>query len=270
MDREPGPEKDKHLRHDEGESQHPTLDDRPWQEEHVAFHNRQDHEKHEEQLSTLVNALSLGGAHSESLDRESTKSAPRSVPPEEMSLFYTDPQGDVQGPFMGLDIIGWFEAGFFGLDLPVRLADGPEGTSFNSLGNVMPHLKPKARVPPGFDALKQVEEQGEPVTRVEVDTVSVNLSRHPSLVSPPTDSGAVDTKDRLSASLGNVGNATDTSPPSSDVGPSSEDPHNEASVDSQQGTGKFSVGCVVTCHNEFWLSHLVFQTVYIHSRPSGT
>ncbi|KAA8533348.1 hypothetical protein F0562_033119 [Nyssa sinensis] len=65
----------------------------------------------------------------------------RGIPPEELSLYYLDPQGEIQGPFLGVDIISWFEQGFFGTDLPVRLADAPEGTPFQDLGEVMPHLK---------------------------------------------------------------------------------------------------------------------------------
>ncbi|XP_009408355.2 uncharacterized protein LOC103990811 isoform X1 [Musa acuminata AAA Group] len=61
--------------------------------------------------------------------------------PEELSLFYQDPQGDIQGPFLGVDIISWFEQGFFSTDLPVCLSDAPEGTPFRPLGEVMPHLK---------------------------------------------------------------------------------------------------------------------------------
>ncbi|XP_042462660.1 uncharacterized protein LOC122046170 isoform X1 [Zingiber officinale] len=61
--------------------------------------------------------------------------------PEELNLFYLDPQGDIQGPFLGLDIISWFEQGFFGTDLPVRLLGAPEGLPFLPLGDVMPHLK---------------------------------------------------------------------------------------------------------------------------------
>ncbi|KAI3696424.1 hypothetical protein L1987_79438 [Smallanthus sonchifolius] len=64
-----------------------------------------------------------------------------SVPPEELSLFYCDPQGEIQGPFLGVDVISWFEQGFFGAELPVRVADAPEGTPFEELGDVMPHLK---------------------------------------------------------------------------------------------------------------------------------
>ncbi|XP_057496356.1 protein ESSENTIAL FOR POTEXVIRUS ACCUMULATION 1-like isoform X3 [Actinidia eriantha] len=63
------------------------------------------------------------------------------IPPEELSLCYLDPQGEIQGPFLGVDIISWFEQGFFGTDLPVRMADTPEGTPFQELGEVIPHLK---------------------------------------------------------------------------------------------------------------------------------
>ncbi|URD94718.1 GYF domain, partial [Musa troglodytarum] len=60
---------------------------------------------------------------------------------EELSLLYQDPQGEIQGPFLGVDIISWFEQGFFGTDLPVCLSDAPEGTPFQPLGEIMPHLK---------------------------------------------------------------------------------------------------------------------------------
>ncbi|KAL4587080.1 hypothetical protein LXL04_011730 [Taraxacum kok-saghyz] len=59
---------------------------------------------------------------------------------EELSLYYRDPQGEIQGPFLGVDIISWFEQGFFGADLPVRVADAPDEVPFMELGHVMPHL----------------------------------------------------------------------------------------------------------------------------------
>lgn len=74
--------------------------------------------------------------------------------PEELSLFYTDPKGQIQGPFKGIDIIGWFEAGYFGIDLPVRLENSAVDSPWSSLGDVMPHLRAKARPPPGFSAPK--------------------------------------------------------------------------------------------------------------------
>ncbi|XP_047312473.1 uncharacterized protein LOC124915754 [Impatiens glandulifera] len=61
--------------------------------------------------------------------------------PEELSLYYLDPQGVIQGPFVGADIISWYEQGFFGTDLPVRLEDAAEGSPFMELGEIMPHLK---------------------------------------------------------------------------------------------------------------------------------
>ncbi|XXG45595.1 hypothetical protein AAC387_Pa02g0637 [Persea americana] len=75
--------------------------------------------------------------------------------PEDLTLYYKDPQGEIQGPFSGSDMIGWFEAGYFGIDLEVRLATASPDTPFSSLGDVMPHLKMKARPPPGFGAPKQ-------------------------------------------------------------------------------------------------------------------
>lgn len=69
------------------------------------------------------------------------KEVERDVPPEDLCLYYLDPQGVIQGPYLGVDIISWFEQGFFGTDLLVRLADTPEGTPFNELGEFMPHLK---------------------------------------------------------------------------------------------------------------------------------
>ncbi|KAL6188253.1 hypothetical protein ACLB2K_039646 [Fragaria x ananassa] len=63
------------------------------------------------------------------------------VHPESLCYYYLDPQGVTQGPYQGFDIISWFEQGFFGTDLLVRLEDAPEGTPFRELGEFMPHLK---------------------------------------------------------------------------------------------------------------------------------
>uniref|UniRef100_A0A6N2N6E9 GYF domain-containing protein n=1 Tax=Salix viminalis TaxID=40686 RepID=A0A6N2N6E9_SALVM len=68
------------------------------------------------------------------------------TPLEELSLCYLDPQGAIQGPYLGIDIIAWFEQGYFGTDLPVRLSDAPSGLPFCELGDIMPHLKIK----PGY------------------------------------------------------------------------------------------------------------------------
>ncbi|XP_039053277.1 protein ESSENTIAL FOR POTEXVIRUS ACCUMULATION 1-like [Hibiscus syriacus] len=83
---------------------------------------------------------------------------PRKLPaPEDLILHYKDPQGEIQGPFSGIDVIGWFEAGYFGIDLEVRLAGAPKDSPFSLLGDVMPHLRAKARPPPGFGVPKQGE-----------------------------------------------------------------------------------------------------------------
>ncbi|KAK4786018.1 hypothetical protein SAY86_002707 [Trapa natans] len=89
-------------------------------------------------LSSLLAVTSESQDMSTNIDGKNLSS---SIPAEDLSLFYLDPQGEIQGPFLGLDIISWFEQGFFGVDLPVRLADAPEGTDFYELGHIMPHLK---------------------------------------------------------------------------------------------------------------------------------
>lgn len=91
------------------------------------------------------------------LDREREQRTLSQPPPEELVLFYKDPRGETQGPFSGVDIIGWFEGGYFGLDLLVRLANAPTDMPFTPLGDVMPHLRSKARPPPGFAAPNQNE-----------------------------------------------------------------------------------------------------------------
>lgn len=91
------------------------------------------------------------------LDREQDVRKPLQPSPEELQLCYVDPQGVIQGPFAGADIIGWFEAGYFGIDLQVRLAGASNDSPFASLGDVMPHLRAKARPPPGFAAPKPNE-----------------------------------------------------------------------------------------------------------------
>lgn len=92
----------------------------------------------------------LGRQLSGVIDREQEMKKPQQPSPEEMQLCYIDPQGIIQGPFVGADIIGWFEAGYFGIDLQVRLASASSDVPFASLGDVMPHLRAKARPPPGF------------------------------------------------------------------------------------------------------------------------
>ncbi|XP_042006490.1 protein ESSENTIAL FOR POTEXVIRUS ACCUMULATION 1-like isoform X1 [Salvia splendens] len=93
------------------------------------------------------------------LDREIEARKLSQIPPEDLVLVYKDPQGEIQGPFSGSDIITWFEAGYFGIELLVRLASAPADSPFASLGDVMPHLRAKARPPPGFNSPKPNEIQ---------------------------------------------------------------------------------------------------------------
>ncbi|XP_020577460.1 uncharacterized protein LOC110022724 [Phalaenopsis equestris] len=74
--------------------------------------------------------------------------------PELLSLFYKDPQGQVQGPFSGTNLIEWFDAGYFGIDLQVRLANAPADTPFSLLGDVIPQLRTRVRPPPGFGSAR--------------------------------------------------------------------------------------------------------------------
>ncbi|KAJ4729497.1 GYF domain-containing protein [Melia azedarach] len=93
-------------------------------------------------ISSLQQTLNDDQLHLKSND----EACPADIvaPPEDLSLFYLDPQGAIQGPYMGIDIITWFEQGYFGTDLVVRLSDAPAGSPFQELGEVMPHLKVKS------------------------------------------------------------------------------------------------------------------------------
>lgn len=93
------------------------------------------------------------------LEREMEARKISQIPPEDLVLLYKDPQGEIQGPFSGSDVITWFEAGYFGIELQVRLANASADSPFSALGDVMPHLRAKARPPPGFNAPKPNEIQ---------------------------------------------------------------------------------------------------------------
>ncbi|KAE9612498.1 putative GYF-like domain-containing protein [Lupinus albus] len=95
--------------------------------------------------------------HQELKNMEETYPSEIANPLEELSLCYLDPQGVIQGPFFGIDIILWFEQGFFGLDLPVRLSDAPEGSPFHELGDVMAHMKVKSTSTSGSNQITQSE-----------------------------------------------------------------------------------------------------------------
>jgi hypothetical protein len=72
---------------------------------------------------------------------------------EELSIFYKDPQGDIQGPVMRVDIIDWFEAGFFSTGEICRFF---EGTLFAPFSHLMPHLGLKPCPLPRFCFMEEV------------------------------------------------------------------------------------------------------------------
>ncbi|XP_068656533.1 protein ESSENTIAL FOR POTEXVIRUS ACCUMULATION 1-like isoform X2 [Aristolochia californica] len=102
-----------------------------------------------------------------------------SQPPEDLSYYYKDPQGEIQGPFTGSDLIGWFEAGYFGIDLQVRVVTASADIPFSLLGDVMPHLRMKARPPPGFGAPKHSDS----VIEASMKAQFSSLGKLPSVIS---------------------------------------------------------------------------------------
>ncbi|KAL4426106.1 hypothetical protein ABPG77_002692 [Micractinium sp. CCAP 211/92] len=64
---------------------------------------------------------------------------------------YKDPQGVIQGPFARTDIIEWYDAGFFPLDLQVRAASEPADAPFKPLAALLLQWN-KPVGPPGFAA----------------------------------------------------------------------------------------------------------------------
>ncbi|XP_039162475.1 protein ESSENTIAL FOR POTEXVIRUS ACCUMULATION 1 isoform X3 [Eucalyptus grandis] len=109
-------------------------------------------------LFGLTSPLQRQGGNIHPFSSNEAKESERSISAEELSLYYLDPQGEIQGPFLGVDIISWFEQGFFGTDLLVRLADAPEGKPFQELGEVMPHLKGIHAIATGADQILQLDE----------------------------------------------------------------------------------------------------------------
>ncbi|KAF8648626.1 hypothetical protein HU200_064671 [Digitaria exilis] len=87
--------------------------------------------------------------------------------PEELTLYYLDPQGGVQGPFLGADIISWYEDGYFGLELPVRLSQAPDDVPFRPLVEVMPHLGQKPQSHPPALADESAESLGSAPIKLE-------------------------------------------------------------------------------------------------------
>ncbi|GAB2280704.1 hypothetical protein Dimus_015330 [Dionaea muscipula] len=124
------------LSADSAMTKHPLFDEL----ERVAFDINA---KRPDDTASLIVSQTLGHGQIHNIKQSQNKNGvwESGMSPEELTLYYHDPQGEIQGPFLGVDIISWYDQGFFGADLPVRLAGAPEGTPFQQLGDVMPYLK---------------------------------------------------------------------------------------------------------------------------------
>ena len=80
------------------------------------------------------------------------------VMPDRMRWIYRDPQGNVQGPWSGLEMHDWYKAGFFSPELQVKkLEDGeyePLGQLIRRIGNSRePFLVPQIGIPHGSSSI---------------------------------------------------------------------------------------------------------------------
>lgn len=78
------------------------------------------------------------------------------VMPDRMRWIYRDPQGNIQGPWTGLEMHDWFKAGFFSPDLQIKKLEDPEFEPLAQLvrriGNSRePFLVPQIGIPHGPD-----------------------------------------------------------------------------------------------------------------------
>ncbi|KAF6161545.1 hypothetical protein GIB67_009424 [Kingdonia uniflora] len=90
-------------------------------------------------------------------NNEEANILPWGVPFEDLSFCYMDPQGEIQGPFVGADIMSWLDQGYFGTDLLVCLADAPDDMGFKKLSDLMPHLNHKSVSIPATKADCKIE-----------------------------------------------------------------------------------------------------------------
>ncbi|KAJ0960199.1 hypothetical protein J5N97_001974 [Dioscorea zingiberensis] len=74
--------------------------------------------------ASLMLKTSQSDPHHQYIDNETEQSKQT---PEELSFFYRDPHGDIQGPFLGVDIVSWFEQSN-GIECSINL----EGSTLSS------------------------------------------------------------------------------------------------------------------------------------------
>jgi hypothetical protein len=105
-----------------------------------------------EELQAQISDWRIRGLWEEGSDAEANMRT--MVMPDRMRWLYVDPQGQVQGPFSGLEMHDWYKASFFEVDLPVKKVEDAEfeplGQLIRRIGNSRePFLVPQIGVPHG-------------------------------------------------------------------------------------------------------------------------
>ncbi|KAF4507763.1 hypothetical protein G6O67_004226 [Ophiocordyceps sinensis] len=113
-------------------------------------------------FTPVSGGLAFGGA-AQSGNEPPSAQVRQMVMPDRMRWVYLDPQGQVQGPFTGLEMNDWYKANFFTPDLRVKKVEDPEfeplGQLIRRIGNSRePFLVPQIGIPHGLPA------QGGPFT----------------------------------------------------------------------------------------------------------
>ncbi|OAQ98707.1 hypothetical protein LLEC1_06661 [Akanthomyces lecanii] len=102
-------------------------------------------------FTPIAGGMPFGGPAPSEL---SSAQARQMVMPDRMRWVYLDPQGQVQGPFTGLEMNDWYKANFFTPDLRVKKVEDPEfeplGQLIRRIGNSRePFLVPQIGIPHG-------------------------------------------------------------------------------------------------------------------------
>ena len=101
-------------------------------------------------FTPVSGGLPFGGSGGEGLGNP----VRQMVMPDRMRWVYLDPQGQIQGPFTGLEMNDWYKANFFTPDLRVKKVEDPDfeplGQLIRRIGNSRePFLVPQIGIPHG-------------------------------------------------------------------------------------------------------------------------
>ncbi|CAH0025466.1 unnamed protein product [Clonostachys rhizophaga] len=104
-------------------------------------------------FTPVSGGMNFGGAGQNVIEPPSAQ-ARTMVMPDRMRWVYLDPQGQIQGPFTGLEMNDWYKAHFFTPDLRVKKVEDPEfeplGQLIRRIGNSRePFLVPQVGIPHG-------------------------------------------------------------------------------------------------------------------------